>query len=145
MIAHGTASKYTNDRCRCDECRAAWSIYIRALRQRRAAEGLPPSVEHGATTYTNWGCRCRTCVEGMRAEAKERYYLLHPSARRTPRWTQVEISELASSDLPIAELARKFGRSESAVINKQWQLRNAHNNARAAELAHARTNPKEQS
>jgi hypothetical protein len=65
MIAHGTASKYSNDRCRCEDCRKAWAEYTTSRkRQRRAfvkANGLPSSVEHGESAYTNWGCRCDVC------------------------------------------------------------------------------------
>jgi hypothetical protein len=35
--AHGTLGSYVNDRCRCDECRAAWAAYHREYRARRAA------------------------------------------------------------------------------------------------------------
>jgi hypothetical protein len=36
-IPHGTAGGYTNHKCRCDECRAVWSVYNRAAKQRRRA------------------------------------------------------------------------------------------------------------
>ena len=32
---HGRTTTYKYHRCRCDECRAAWSDYHRELRQRR--------------------------------------------------------------------------------------------------------------
>lgn len=33
---HGTAGAYTNHRCRCDDCRAAWATYHRQWRRNRA-------------------------------------------------------------------------------------------------------------
>lgn len=38
MADHGTPSRYSNEGCRCDDCRVAWSSY---LRSRRLAQ-LPP-------------------------------------------------------------------------------------------------------
>jgi len=66
---HGTASRYSNNECRCDACRIA------ATRQnadnRRARYGLryevngtliAPVGQHGtASTYQNHGCRCTSC------------------------------------------------------------------------------------
>ena len=31
---HGTIGGYTNNRCRCTQCRAAWAAYVRSYRQR---------------------------------------------------------------------------------------------------------------
>jgi hypothetical protein len=77
---HGTSGGYTNHKCRCDECRAAWRAYISRRRAERYAEvnGGPASddvrakkladVKHGTeSTYTNWGCRCRPCTDGHNA------------------------------------------------------------------------------
>lgn len=66
MIAHGTATKYSNHKCRCNECKAAWAAYVLQRRRQRAryvvTEGLPSSVAHGAAAYVNWGCRCDICL-----------------------------------------------------------------------------------
>ena len=35
MAAHGTASGYRNDRCRCGPCHAAWLHYMREWRARQ--------------------------------------------------------------------------------------------------------------
>jgi len=37
---HGTPSCYSNHKCRCRECRVAWTNYCKGNRQRRVAEGL---------------------------------------------------------------------------------------------------------
>ena len=34
MSEHGTISRYTNNRCRCDACRAAWNRYFEGRRER---------------------------------------------------------------------------------------------------------------
>jgi hypothetical protein len=74
MIAHGTYSKYSNDGCRCGDCRKAWSGYTLQRRAKRwaytAANGLPSSVEHGAWAYYNWGCRCDVCRSDARAKGR---------------------------------------------------------------------------
>lgn len=65
MIPHGKYTKYSNDKCRCAECRKAWSEYTSQRRTKRwawtAVNGLPSSVEHGVWAYFNWGCRCDVC------------------------------------------------------------------------------------
>lgn len=40
---HGTLSSYTNDCCRCEDCRRIWAQYIRNRRTRKKF-GLPTSV-----------------------------------------------------------------------------------------------------
>jgi hypothetical protein len=74
MIAHGTYSKYTNHKCRCDDCRKAWTEYTRQRRRKRwastTANGLPSSVEHGAWAYFNWGCRCNVCRKDVVAKQR---------------------------------------------------------------------------
>lgn len=66
---HGTDSTYVNHGCRCDLCRQAHSEYNRVFRYRRyertaANGGVAPISSHGANTYRQWGCRCRTCTDG---------------------------------------------------------------------------------
>lgn len=39
-IPHGTSGGYTNHRCRCGECRAAFRVSVTASRARRRAAGL---------------------------------------------------------------------------------------------------------
>ena len=51
-ITHGRYSTYTNHGCRCDECREAWRIYSKDLRERRRA-GSPGANLKSA------GCRAR--------------------------------------------------------------------------------------
>jgi hypothetical protein len=34
MVEHGTIGRYTNGKCRCDECRAGWAAYQRAHKKR---------------------------------------------------------------------------------------------------------------
>ena len=78
---HGTPAEYTNHKCRCDECRDAWRVYMKRIRDERKASletgvsrpargrGRPPkdAPQHGlASTYRNWKCRCPACTEAHR-------------------------------------------------------------------------------
>lgn len=78
MIAHGTASKYSNDGCRCQPCTAAWAEYNRDRKRARRAfvqnNGLPLTVEHGESAYFNWGCRCDRCAKAAYAGQRRRYH-----------------------------------------------------------------------
>ena len=38
---HGTSGGYTNHKCRCVDCRAAWATTMREYKRRRVAEGRP--------------------------------------------------------------------------------------------------------
>lgn len=75
-MEHGTETAY-RAACRCDLCRAA---NARGQQQRRAtrrarlkSKKFRADVEHGlASTYGNWGCRCRPCTDAWAADAKDR-------------------------------------------------------------------------
>jgi hypothetical protein len=59
---HGTISRYTNQHCRCAECRAAWRAYYANLRKAGANGDIPATVTHGiASTYHVYACRCNDC------------------------------------------------------------------------------------
>lgn len=61
---HGESSTYTNHKCRCEKCRAAWAAYVRESHERRALALFddPTIVQHGLeSTYGNYGCRCDEC------------------------------------------------------------------------------------
>jgi hypothetical protein len=63
-LQHGKIGTYTNRRCRCDKCRAAWTAYCMDLRRRRRekAESGLISVPHGTDGgYGNYHCRCFRC------------------------------------------------------------------------------------
>lgn len=64
-IKHGTHQTYIEKKCRCEVCVKANTE--RAMRGRRARIeqrklGLA-NFKHGRSGYTNYGCRCETCVE----------------------------------------------------------------------------------
>lgn len=71
-IQHGTESKYTNDGCRCAECKeVARAAIQRRRRERFALRELVdgrlvaprPAELHGTVnTYNDWGCRCAPCT-----------------------------------------------------------------------------------
>lgn len=75
MSPHGTTSRYTNDYCRCTECREAWRVYrsgyIARLRASVGAGGLP--LKHGTeNSYNNYGCRCDDCRAAASDSARHR-------------------------------------------------------------------------
>jgi hypothetical protein len=69
---HGTASTYTNHKCRCPACRAAWAEAVQGARERRHRGMLSGLLDppHGTdNTYTNYMCRCNPC-RAARAKVK---------------------------------------------------------------------------
>lgn len=77
---HGTASEYSNHRCRCDDCRAAWRAWSRDYyRRRHNSPGRQPrgtNWTHGIRATYVKGCRCEDCT------AAERTYKADLRARR---------------------------------------------------------------
>ena len=80
---HGIVSTYTNRRCRCDECREAWRVYVKDLNKRkREANPRPPKPAphgrgrrikaemHGTLTGYAYGCRCDRCKDARRTWVK---------------------------------------------------------------------------
>lgn len=62
---HGSASTYSNHRCRCAPCRAAWAAYVAKRRAERVAGA--GTIPHGTVGgYGNYGCRCEACVTANR-------------------------------------------------------------------------------
>lgn len=61
---HGTANGYSNHKCRCKKCRAAWAEYTKQLKiVRKKKLKTNKNVVHGrASTYGNHGCRCKKCT-----------------------------------------------------------------------------------
>lgn len=131
-IQHGKYSTYQNHSCRCDECKAAWREYIRDVRARRIARGIPESVVHNANTYNNWGCRCQVCRDDHNADRVARYHGHH--SIRADAWTPEEIALLALPTLTARQIAEMTGRTMKAVEFKRAQVRNIRNNALAAEI-----------
>lgn len=66
---HGTTGGYTNHKCRCDGCRAAWAEYTRGIKARRASTLKDANdPRHGkASFYGNHGCRCIDCTAAWTA------------------------------------------------------------------------------
>lgn len=61
---HGSVNAYTNQKCRCDACKQAWTQAIRKYKDSRIHRLMhdPTLAQHGKyTTYANWGCRCEEC------------------------------------------------------------------------------------
>lgn len=74
MIWHGSVTTYRVDGCRCDACKAAGTENTAKRRAQRVAytrtHGLPESIEHGVSAYSNWGCRCDVCAAAKAAAAR---------------------------------------------------------------------------
>jgi hypothetical protein len=72
---HGTINGYSNHKCRCDLCKAAWREYCFAKRQMRFSRGAknPRTIPHGTTGgYGNWHCRCEDCTAAWAKDGRER-------------------------------------------------------------------------
>ena len=70
---HGTKNGYSNLRCRCDDCRAAWAAYCYKRQKERAASNIP--FIHGTENgYGNYGCRCPSCTAARSAANLARYH-----------------------------------------------------------------------
>lgn len=91
---HGKYSTYTNQRCRCDECREAARVRMGSYRKARfatrvmvngrlVAPGLPKESHGKEGTYTNHGCRCQPCTTAQREAARARCY-----RAATKRWAE---------------------------------------------------------
>ena len=68
-IKHGFASTYIGWRCRCEECMGAWKQDC--ARRRRNRMGTTPP-KHGASGYSNYGCRCVECRAGKLEQERKR-------------------------------------------------------------------------
>lgn len=106
---HGTVNGYNNCCCRCDDCKAAWSVYLSELRKRRRSMPIPDHVHGTDNGYSNWYCKCDDCREAHRATYK-------PSLHR---WLEREKTEAMyadySSGMPVEDVAKKYELSDSAV------------------------------
>ena len=82
-LRHGTVNGYSNLRCRCERCRAAWTAYVTLYRlpgvtQRRAAQErgetyvTAKGITHGLTGYQSHSCRCDVCRRA-KSEDNRRY------------------------------------------------------------------------
>jgi hypothetical protein len=59
---HGTTNGYGNLKCRCADCRRAWTAWFKESRVRRNARLTPDDPRHGqVSTYFNHACRCVPC------------------------------------------------------------------------------------
>lgn len=63
---HGTETSYNKHGCRCDDCRAAHTVYTRQKRENARKRGFA-GYTHGANAAYAAGCRCEKC-RAYRAE-----------------------------------------------------------------------------
>lgn len=69
---HGTMSRYTNSRCRCEACRDAMAEYMRGWHSSK--DGLPDGdPRHGTLNgYDHYRCRCGRCCAARRTYDADR-------------------------------------------------------------------------
>lgn len=88
---HGTANGYTNHKCRCDKCRAAWAAYMKpyvtahnrrmGIRPIEEWNKVRPKAAHGTESKYRGGCRCEPCrMASVAARRKRRH--ANPEATR---------------------------------------------------------------
>lgn len=107
----------------------------RTVLRRRHTLGIgstwsPPLPPHGTTTRYGkpHSCRCRSCLDANTAamrewrEAQQRVTVPHARKSSEP-WTVDEDALLMGSDLSVAALARKLGRSYDATRKRRDRLR----------------------
>lgn len=70
---HGTTGGVSNHRCKCVECRAAWTAYCKRRRAERASQIGPNDPRHGLLSfYYNHSCRCDKCRAAKAKAERER-------------------------------------------------------------------------
>jgi hypothetical protein len=75
IAEHGSASTYTNHRCRCVDCTAEWARKHKEWCHQRNRRGIPAHVHGSVNGYTNYRCRCARCRDAntqARRESDER-------------------------------------------------------------------------
>jgi hypothetical protein len=125
-IPHGTQGGYTNHKCRCDECRAAWAAFCRRAKERRAAS-VPDELHGTEFGYSNYKCRCPNCTQAWSAAVadrkrraklgqtdvggEKRAKVLRGRAKLDPQ----KVRKIRESDETNVALARRYGVSPSAI------------------------------
>jgi hypothetical protein len=74
MAPHGTLTRYTTHKCRCDECKASWRDYHRRVRGCRPLEvyNAERAAKHGTEAKYRNGCRCDACRAASSAARRSR-------------------------------------------------------------------------
>ena len=66
---HGTNNGYSNLKCRCPRCRAAWAATVQ---KDRHARKVPDHVHGTENGYTNYRCRCTPCKTAWATATSDR-------------------------------------------------------------------------
>ena len=70
-MTHGTIGGYTNHKCRCAACRAAWAAYCKLKAEERKAAGLCRQCDHkampGRVHCLNHAVRASELIKAHRA------------------------------------------------------------------------------
>ena len=78
---HGKVHTYKRRKCRCEDCCAANTAYVRGQRARRTANGTTAAYTHGTPSAYSNGCRCDPCTDAHRDYMRE-YYRRKKEAER---------------------------------------------------------------
>lgn len=123
---HGTSGGYTNHKCRCDECRAAWAAAFK--RWRHSRQGRCPDTAHGTDNgYLNYGCRCDECKAAYRITSLDRYRRLRSAEARGSLRGKVCIREhaLEGNNLYVRKDGKKACRECCRIRGQQFRQKRA--------------------
>lgn len=81
-VPHGTATAYNRHKCRCEDCRAAWSEVMRQYRN----GGSRSKAQHGTRSKYTSGCRCDECKRANTEYSKTYQKLKRQGISMTPDW-----------------------------------------------------------
>lgn len=119
---HGTSGGYTNHKCRCTECRAAWAVLIMKMKARRKAAPTPDHV-HGTTNgYTGYGCRCADCTRAQSLASNARARAAKGIAGRGQAYKPRSTPEERAARLLEEESRRQAKAEERAARNALKEL-----------------------
>lgn len=101
---------------RASERRAERRAYVKE-------HGLPPGVEHGASAYSNWGCKCDICTRANADAAlsyKARVKPRDPDGRI--RFVRNDDGSYRTSDSRFMVLPRVLGASPTSKGQQYFQV-----------------------
>lgn len=116
---HGDTGKWRAG-CRCDKCVERMRADKKAQLERAKARG---PLSHGHHGYT-LGCRCDTCLDAYDSQLKfvEQAESLPTADRSGQKWTDEDLTEVATSPDRSVLIAKRLGRTTFAVDTVRTQI-----------------------
>jgi hypothetical protein len=120
---HGTDGGYTNQKCRCQPCRAGHAKAQREANRRRSERPIPGHVHGSINGYRNYLCRCEKCLEAKRIVSREQYRRRYSAEARGSKWS-VECKR-GHKRTPENTYQRKDGRTmcRPCILDRQRSYR----------------------